>query len=103
MTLKARSCIALLGIVPTTCPGRQLQSWEAALPQYRLFLLYNRVCQAKLTRQLLSLLLRFVHVVVGKLIPFLRSSVWITTGFAAKYAGPGGTNFNCEVGPEVGP
>jgi hypothetical protein len=34
--------------------------------------------------------------VVGKLIPFLRSSVWITTGFGAKYAGPGGTNFECK-------
>jgi hypothetical protein len=30
------------------------------------------------------------------LIPFLRSSVWITTGFGAKYAGPGGTNFECK-------
>ncbi|KPI40796.1 putative sterigmatocystin biosynthesis monooxygenase stcW [Cyphellophora attinorum] len=30
---------------------------------------------------------------VKKLIPFLRSPVWVTTGFGAKYAGPGGTNF----------
>jgi cation diffusion facilitator CzcD-associated flavoprotein CzcO len=30
---------------------------------------------------------------VGKLIAFLRSPVWVTTGFGAKYAGPGGTNF----------
>lgn len=30
---------------------------------------------------------------VGKLTAFLRSPVWITTGFGAKYAGPGGTNF----------
>ncbi|KAN0107798.1 FAD/NAD(P)-binding domain containing protein [Hyaloscypha variabilis] len=30
---------------------------------------------------------------VKKLIPFLRSPVWITTGFGAKFAGPGGTNF----------
>ncbi len=30
---------------------------------------------------------------VGKLFAFLRSPVWITTGFGAKYAGPGGTNF----------
>jgi hypothetical protein len=37
-----------------------------------------------------------LSVVVGKLIPFLRSSVWITTGFGGKYAGPGGTNFECE-------
>jgi hypothetical protein len=22
--------------------------------------------------------------------------VWITTGFGAKYAGPGGTNFKCK-------
>ncbi|KAH8880511.1 cyclohexanone monooxygenase [Thozetella sp. PMI_491] len=35
---------------------------------------------------------------VGKLIAFLRSSVWITTGFGAKHAGPGGTNF--EYSPE---
>ena len=33
---------------------------------------------------------------VGRLFAFLRSPVWITTGFGAKYAGPGGTNFNCE-------
>lgn len=31
---------------------------------------------------------------VGKLFAFLRSPVWITTGFGAKYAGPGGTNFD---------
>lgn len=30
---------------------------------------------------------------VGKMFAFLRSPVWITTGFGAKYAGPGGTNF----------
>lgn len=30
---------------------------------------------------------------VGKLYAFLRSPVWVTTGFGAKYAGPGGTNF----------
>ena len=30
---------------------------------------------------------------VSKLYAFLRSPVWITTGFGAKYAGPGGTNF----------
>ncbi|PKY06945.1 FAD/NAD(P)-binding domain-containing protein [Aspergillus campestris IBT 28561] len=29
-----------------------------------------------------------------KLIPFLRSPVWITTGYAAKMAGPNGTNFS---------
>ena len=34
-----------------------------------------------------------IQPIVGKLIPFLRSPVWITTGFGAKYAGPGGTNF----------
>ncbi|ERS95329.1 hypothetical protein HMPREF1624_08207 [Sporothrix schenckii ATCC 58251] len=28
-----------------------------------------------------------------KLVAFLRSPVWVTTGFGAKYAGPGGTNF----------
>ncbi|KAM0431515.1 hypothetical protein ACHAPT_005493 [Fusarium lateritium] len=30
---------------------------------------------------------------VGKLIAFLRSPVWITTGFGARFAGPGGSNF----------
>jgi cation diffusion facilitator CzcD-associated flavoprotein CzcO len=35
---------------------------------------------------------------VDKLLAFLRSPVWITTGFGAKYAGPGGTNF--EYSPE---
>ncbi|KAJ9644328.1 hypothetical protein H2204_001680 [Knufia peltigerae] len=30
---------------------------------------------------------------VKKLTAFLRSPVWITTGFGARYAGPGGTNF----------
>jgi cation diffusion facilitator CzcD-associated flavoprotein CzcO len=30
---------------------------------------------------------------VKKLIPFLRSPVWITAGFGAKYAAPGGVNF----------
>lgn len=30
---------------------------------------------------------------VDKLYAFLRSPVWVTTGFGAKYAGPGGTNF----------
>ncbi len=30
---------------------------------------------------------------VRKLTAFLRSPVWITTGFGAKHAGPGGTNF----------
>jgi cation diffusion facilitator CzcD-associated flavoprotein CzcO len=30
---------------------------------------------------------------VKKLIPFLRSPVWVTTGFGAQYAGPNGTNF----------
>jgi cation diffusion facilitator CzcD-associated flavoprotein CzcO len=27
---------------------------------------------------------------------FLRSPVWVTTGFGAKFAGPGGTNFKCK-------
>lgn len=30
---------------------------------------------------------------VGRLTAFLRSPVWVTTGFGAKHAGPGGTNF----------
>ena len=34
-----------------------------------------------------------IQPIVGKLYPFLRSPVWITTGFGAKFAGPGGTNF----------
>lgn len=33
---------------------------------------------------------------VKKLYPFLRSPVWITAGFGAKYAAPGGVNFECE-------
>lgn len=32
---------------------------------------------------------------VAQLTPFLRSAVWITTGFGAKMAGPGGSNFAC--------
>ena len=32
---------------------------------------------------------------VKKLVPFLRSPVWITAGFGAKYAAPGGVNFSC--------
>ncbi|KAF2654660.1 cyclohexanone monooxygenase [Lophiostoma macrostomum CBS 122681] len=35
-----------------------------------------------------------IQATVGKLYAFLRSPVWITTGFGAKYAGPGGTNFD---------
>lgn len=31
---------------------------------------------------------------VQKLIAFLRSPVWVTTGFGAKHAAPGGTNFD---------
>jgi cation diffusion facilitator CzcD-associated flavoprotein CzcO len=31
---------------------------------------------------------------VKKLTAFLRSPVWVTTGFGAKHAGPGGTNFD---------
>ncbi|CAI6016935.1 unnamed protein product [Clonostachys chloroleuca] len=30
---------------------------------------------------------------VGKLVAYLRSPIWITPGYAAKYAGPGGSNF----------
>lgn len=32
---------------------------------------------------------------VKKLIPYLRSPVWITAGFGAKHAAPGGINFQC--------
>jgi cation diffusion facilitator CzcD-associated flavoprotein CzcO len=28
---------------------------------------------------------------------FIRSPTWITAGFAQKFAGPGGTNFECEA------
>ncbi|KAL3441401.1 FAD/NAD(P)-binding domain-containing protein [Aspergillus insuetus] len=31
---------------------------------------------------------------VKKLVPFLRSPVWVTSGFGAKFAGPGGANFS---------
>ena len=37
---------------------------------------------------------------VKKLIPYLRSPVWITAGFGAKYAAPGGENFKCESIPQ---
>ena len=33
---------------------------------------------------------------VDKLFPYLRSPVWITAGFGAKYAAPGGVNFACK-------
>lgn len=33
---------------------------------------------------------------VGKLHAFLRSPVWITAGFWAKHAAPGGVNFDCK-------
>jgi cation diffusion facilitator CzcD-associated flavoprotein CzcO len=35
-----------------------------------------------------------IQPIVKKLIPFLRSPVWVTTGFGAQYAGPNGTNFS---------
>jgi len=34
---------------------------------------------------------------VKKLVPFLRSPVWITAGFGAKYAAPGGVNLNVRI------
>ena len=34
---------------------------------------------------------------VKKLIPYLRSPVWITAGFGAKYAAAGGENFKCKL------
>lgn len=34
-----------------------------------------------------------IQPIVGKLYTFSRSPVWITTGFGARHAGPGGTNF----------
>jgi cation diffusion facilitator CzcD-associated flavoprotein CzcO len=33
---------------------------------------------------------------VKKLVPYLRSPVWITAGFGTKYAAPGGENLECE-------
>lgn len=41
---------------------------------------------------------------VKKLVPYLRSPVWITAGFGTKYAAPGGENFECEssLGPDSG-
>ena len=32
---------------------------------------------------------------VKKLIPYLRSPIWITAGFGSKCAAPGGLNFQC--------
>jgi cation diffusion facilitator CzcD-associated flavoprotein CzcO len=32
---------------------------------------------------------------VKKLVPYVRSPAWITSGFGAKYAAPGGVNFTC--------
>lgn len=37
-----------------------------------------------------------IQPIVKKLIPYLRSPVWITAGFGAKYAAPGGENFKCK-------
>lgn len=59
----------------------------------RSYLRFNRVGQLGSENYLLALT---SFIVVGKLIPFLRSPVWITTGFGAKFSGPGGTNFECE-------
>lgn len=33
---------------------------------------------------------------VKKLLNFVRSPVWLTPGFSAKNAGPGGSNFKCK-------
>jgi cation diffusion facilitator CzcD-associated flavoprotein CzcO len=33
---------------------------------------------------------------VKHLTTFIRSPTWITAGFAQKFAGPGGTNFECK-------
>ncbi len=38
---------------------------------------------------------------VKKLLPYLRSPVWITAGFGAKYAAEGGENFRCELAFEI--
>jgi cation diffusion facilitator CzcD-associated flavoprotein CzcO len=34
---------------------------------------------------------------VSKLYTWVRSPTWITAGFAQKFAGPGGANFDCEL------
>jgi hypothetical protein len=34
---------------------------------------------------------------VEKLYAYLRSPVWITAGFGAKHAAPGGVNFDCKA------
>ena len=34
---------------------------------------------------------------VSHLYTFVRSPTWVTPGFAQKYSGPGGTNFDCNV------
>lgn len=57
---------------------------------FNLFQVFSHV-----SHELVKSYILLTNLVVGKLIPFLRSSVWITTGFGAKYAGPGGTNFKC--------
>ena len=36
---------------------------------------------------------------VKKLYPFIRSPAWITAGFGAKHAAPGGVNFECKCPP----
>lgn len=34
---------------------------------------------------------------VAQLYTFVRSPTWVTPGFAQKYSGPGGTNFECKI------
>jgi hypothetical protein len=35
---------------------------------------------------------------VSKLYTWVRSPTWVTAGFAQKFAGPDGGNFNCKLG-----
>ena len=43
-----------------------------------------------------------IQPIVKKLIPFLRSPVWVTTGLGAQYAGPNGTNFQYSEEQKAG-
>jgi hypothetical protein len=46
-------------------------------------------------------MLNVIMIEVKKLHSFMRSSTWITAGFAQKYAGENGANFDCESSLEL--
>ena len=95
---KESSCIARDGTKPTTLPGRQSRLLEVAHLLSRSSLSYRKVRSwSKMSSSLADV--TTTTQVTKKLIPFLRSPVWITTGFGAKFAGPKGTNFDCEHDP----